>query len=123
MAYTDVFPADGTGVIPHIDPITQKLNSITVDGVKYWEITNYSVEEANDGSQIYVDMLTSIRNNKIEETEKAVTLATDSQDQQDLSDYIIALNACTAFPVGFTFPAEPACMQKYRFEIRRMSIP
>jgi hypothetical protein len=110
MANTDTFPVDDSGLTPHHDPITQKLEQVTVDGSDFWQVTNYSIEEANDGTALYTNLLADIRDRKIRSAQLAKSLALTTEEQQEIATHISALQACTQFPIGFAFPNEPVCV-------------
>ena len=100
------------GIKPHHDPFTETCYPIVINGIKHWEITNYSIEEKNDGSKVYHDIfagrvsraiktITDLQNNA---TEWALLSGTT---QHNITAYKGLLETLSSFPPGFTMPEVP----------------
>jgi hypothetical protein len=110
MPHVTYYPDEG--ITPHYDPFTESCISIVINGLKHWQITSYSIEEKNDGSQVFHDIfagrisrsiqaITELENNPTE-----WVLLSDT-DQHNLSAYKIVLQGLNSFPPGFTMPTPP----------------
>ena len=98
----------GDPILPSIDPLTQTLDRVSVDGFDYWQITSYPIEERNDGSAPYVAFFTARRDSIVGGIDrlKQVTQLWDllsESERQSLEQYQNQVSALTDFSPGFTF--------------------
>ena len=103
------YDAAGNPIQPAVDPLTQTLEIVEIDGVKYWKITSYPIEERNDGSAPYVAFFTARRDSimggidRLKQITQLWELLSESE-RQSLGQYRDQVSALTDFSPGFTFP-------------------
>lgn len=100
---------NGEPIQPSYDPLTQTLDRVEVDGVEYWRIVSYSIEDRNDGSEPYRNFFASRRDSTIASIDRIKQLTplweklTDDEKQQLIS-YRDIVAALEDFSPGFNFP-------------------
>lgn len=99
----------GNAIQPAIDFLTQTLELLTLDGVEYWKITSYPIEDRNDGSPPYVKFFTSRRDSavsgidRLKQIDQIWDMLSESE-QQSLEHYRDQVSTLTDFSPGFVFP-------------------
>jgi hypothetical protein len=133
MISQDIFPVDDSGATPHTDPRTQTIEQITQDGVAYWRVTNYTVQELqgvepNTDTEWYVDFYTG-QVNAI--TKKVTAIKADatyydsltSGQKTEIDAYqtqVSAIPTTEEFPVGVVFPNIPVSVSTYNPGLRML---
>lgn len=103
------YDANGNPIQPAVDPLTQTLEIVEIDGVRYWRVTSYSIEERNDGSEPYVEFFTVKRDGivgsitRLTQTHPLWEILTELE-QQSILDYQTQVSSLTEFLPGFSFP-------------------
>jgi hypothetical protein len=130
MVNQDIFPVDDSGLTPHTNPRTQTIEKITQDGIHYWKVTNYTVQELqgvepNTDTEWYVNFYTEQVNTitknitalKADDTYYA-TLTTEQKTEIDVyQEQISAILNITGFPNNVVFPADLTILTIYQSHI------
>ena len=131
MVNQDIFPVDDSGLTPHINPRIQTIERITQDGIHYWKVTNYTVQELqgvapNTDTEWYANFYTAQVNNitknitalKADDTYYA-TLTTEQKTEIDVyQEQISAILNITGFPNNVVFPADITILTIYQSHIK-----
>jgi hypothetical protein len=99
----------GEPIHPSYDPLTQTLERVEVDGVEYWRITSYSIEDRNDGSEPYKQFFIARRDSTVASIDRIKQLAPlweelTEEEKQQLISYRDTVAALEDFSPGFKFP-------------------
>jgi hypothetical protein len=130
MINYDIFPVDNSGLTPHTDPRTQTIEKITQDGIHYWKVTNYTVQELQGVepntdtewyANFYTEQVNTITKNitalKADDTYYA-TLTTEQKTEIDVyQEQISAILNITGFPNNVVFPADLTILTIYQSHI------
>jgi hypothetical protein len=131
MVNQDIFPVDDSGLTPHTNPRTQTIERITQDGIQYWKVTNYTVQELqgvepNTDTEWYVNFYTAQVNNitknitalKADDT-YYTTLTTEQKNEIDVyQTQISAILNITGFPNNVVFPPNSTILTIYQSHIK-----
>lgn len=90
----------------------QTFRPVKIKGELLWEITSYTLEEKNDGSEEYRQMFLEsyqIQLKTIEklQNEKTIWDQLSENERQHILHYKSLIENVTSFPVNFKFPQKP----------------
>jgi hypothetical protein len=100
------------GIQPHFNEDTQECVPEYIDGVKFWKITSYTIEEINDGSEKMKHFMLKIVHDKVDTLNKLQENEVEwnklsGSTQHNLIAYKNHLMTLDDFPKGFTIPNLP----------------